>query len=160
MFAYSIKIEFSLCFSFELARHKKTALQYIFRCINTIFVQTSVINAGDLGSIPGWESSPEEGIGYPLQYSWALLVVQLVKNLPVMRETWIWSLHWEDPLEKGKATHSSILSGLEKSMAYKVHGVTKSQTWLRYLPFLPFPSEVEEASLNDEPGVLMRSPGR
>ena len=89
MFAYSIKIEFSLCFSFELARHKKTALQYIFRCINTIFVQTSVINAGDLGSIPGWESSPEEGIGYPLQYSWALLVVQLVKNLPVMRETWI-----------------------------------------------------------------------
>ena len=69
MFAYIIKIEFSLCFSFELARHKKTVLQYNFRCINTIFVQTSVISAGNPGSIPGWESSPEEGKGYPLQYS-------------------------------------------------------------------------------------------
>ena len=101
MFAYSIKIEFSLCFSFELARHKKTALQYIFRCINTIFVQTSVINAGDLGSIPGWESSPEEGIGYPLQYSWALLVVQLVKNPSAIQETPVRFLGWEDPLKKG-----------------------------------------------------------
>ena len=49
------------------------------------------------------------GIGYPLQYSWASLVAQLVKNLPAMRETWVQSLGWEDPLEKGKATHSSIL---------------------------------------------------
>ena len=51
-----------------------------------------------------------EGIGYPLQYSWASLVAQLVKNLPAMPETWVWSLSWEDPLEKGKATHSSILA--------------------------------------------------
>ena len=51
-----------------------------------------------------------EGIGYPLQYSWASLVVQLVKNPPSMRETWVRSLVREDPLEKGKATHSSILS--------------------------------------------------
>ena len=49
------------------------------------------------------------GIGYPLQYSWASLVAQLVKNLPAMRETWVRSLGWEDPLEKGKSTHSSIL---------------------------------------------------
>ena len=48
--------------------------------------------------------STREGIGYPLQYSWASLVAQLVKNLPAMRETWVWSLGWEDPLEKGKAT--------------------------------------------------------
>jgi len=40
----------------------------------------------------------------------ASLVAQLVKNLPAMRETWVWSLGWEDPLEKGKATHSSILA--------------------------------------------------
>ena len=46
---------------------------------------------------------------YPLQYSWAFLVAQLVKNLPAIRETWVRSLGWEDPLEKGKATHSSIL---------------------------------------------------
>ena len=42
--------------------------------------------------------------------SWASLVAQLVKNLPAMRETWVQSLGWEDPLEKGKATHSSILA--------------------------------------------------
>ena len=40
---------------------------------------------------------------------WASLVAQLVKNLPAMQETWVQSLGWEDPLEKGKATHSSIL---------------------------------------------------
>ena len=50
------------------------------------------------------------GIGYPLQYSSASLVAQMVKNLPAMRETWVPSLGWEDPPEKGKATHSSILA--------------------------------------------------
>ena len=69
----------------------------------------STCNAGDPGSIPGSGRYPGKGIGYPLQYSWASLVAQLVKNSPVMRETWVLSLGWEDPLEKGKATHSSIL---------------------------------------------------
>ena len=54
--------------------------------------------------------SAVEGIGYPLQYSWASLVAQLVKNLPVIWETWVQPLGWEDPLEKGKGTHSSILA--------------------------------------------------
>ena len=54
--------------------------------------------------------SAGEGIVYPLQYSWASLVAQLVKNLPAMWETWVRSLGWEDPLEKGKATHSSNLA--------------------------------------------------
>ena len=51
-------------------------------------------------------------VSYPLQYSWASLVASLilVKNLPAMQETWVQSLGWEDPLEKGKATHSSILA--------------------------------------------------
>ena len=66
--------------------------------------------AGDPGSIPGFRRSPGEGIGYPFQYSWASLVAQLVKNLPAMPETWVGSLGWEDPLEKGKATHSSMLA--------------------------------------------------
>ena len=57
-----------------------------------------------------WEDTPREGIGYPLQYSWASFVIQLVKNLPAMWETWVQSLGWEDPLEKGKATHASILA--------------------------------------------------
>ena len=70
----------------------------------------SACNAGDPGSIPGSERYSGEGIGYPLQYSWASLVAQLIKNLPAMWETWVRSLGWEDPLEKGKATHSSILA--------------------------------------------------
>ena len=60
--------------------------------------------------IPGSGRSAEEGIGYSLQYSWASLVAQLVKNLHAMWQTWVRSLGWEDPLEKGKATHSSILA--------------------------------------------------
>ena len=64
----------------------------------------SACNAGDLCSISGSGRSPGEGIGCPLQYSWASLVVQLVKNLSTMQETWVWSLSWEDALEMGKAT--------------------------------------------------------
>ena len=56
-------------------------------------------NVGDLGSIPGLGRSPGEGKGYPLQYSWVSLVVQLVKNLPAMWETWVLSLGWEGLLE-------------------------------------------------------------
>ena len=70
----------------------------------------SACNAGDPGSIPGVGRSAGEGIGYPLQYSWASHVAQLVKNPPAIRETWLRSLGWEDPLEKRKATHSSILA--------------------------------------------------
>ena len=54
--------------------------------------------------------SPGEGIGYPLQYSWPSLVAQTVKNPPAMQETWVPSVAWEDPLEEGMATHSSILA--------------------------------------------------
>ena len=54
-------------------------------------------NAGEPGLIPGLGRSPGEGIGYPLQYSWASLVAQLVKNPPAMWPTWVRSLGWEDP---------------------------------------------------------------
>ena len=60
----------------------------------------STCNAGDPGSIPGSGRSPGEGIGHPLQYSWASLTVQVVKNLPAVQETWVRSLGWEDSLEK------------------------------------------------------------
>ena len=70
----------------------------------------STCNSGDPGSISGSRRPPGEGIGYPLQYSWASLVAQLVKNLPAMRETRVRSLGGEDPLEEGMATHSSILA--------------------------------------------------
>ena len=70
----------------------------------------SACNAGDPGSIPGLGKSPGEGIGCPLQHSWASLVAQLVKNPPATWETWVQSLGWEDALKKGKATHSSVLA--------------------------------------------------
>ena len=65
--------------------------------------------AGDLGSVPGLGRSPGGGHGNPLQYSWASLVAQMVKNPPAMWETWAQSQGWEDPLEEGMATDSSIL---------------------------------------------------
>ena len=67
-------------------------------------------NAGDPGSIPASGRSSGEGICYPLQYPWASLVAQMVKNLPAMRETWVQSLGWEDSLEKGTATDFSNLA--------------------------------------------------
>ena len=70
----------------------------------------STCNVGDPSSIPGFGRSAGEGIGYPLQYSWISLVAQLVKNLPAMLETWVQSLGWEDSLEKGRATNSSIMA--------------------------------------------------
>ena len=69
----------------------------------------STCNAGDPGSIPGSGRSAGEGIGYPLQYSLASLVVQLVKNPPAKLETQVLFLGWGDPLEQEMATHSSIL---------------------------------------------------
>ena len=62
------------------------------------------------GSIPELGRSLAEGIGYPLQYSWAFLLAQTVKNLFTMQETWVQSLDWKDPLEEGMATHSSMLA--------------------------------------------------
>ena len=93
-------------------------MQYLLKLCKSFFVQyiqgfpgssagkESVCNAGDPSSI---QRSPGEGIGYPLQYSSASLMAQMVKNLPAVQETWVRSLGWEDPLEKGMATHSSIL---------------------------------------------------
>ena len=77
---------------------------------NSSVGKQSACNAGDPGSIPGSGRFPGDGIGYPLQYSWASLVAQLVKNPPAMQETWVQFLGWKDPQEKGKAAHSSILS--------------------------------------------------
>ena len=81
----------------------------------------STCNAGDPGSIPRSGRSTGEGIGYPLQCSWTSLVAQLVKNPLAMRETWVQSLGWKDPLEKGKTTHSSTL-------AWRIQGHKESDT--------------------------------
>ena len=87
-------------------RSQRAALSCLYSSVG----KESSCNAGEPGSIPGSGRSTAEEIGYPLQYSWASLVVQRVKNLPAIRETWVRSLGWADPLEKGMATHSSILA--------------------------------------------------
>ena len=69
-------------------------------------------------------------------------MVQLVKNLLAMQETWVQSLGWENPVEKGKATHSSILA--EKSMDHTVHGVAKSWTPLSDIHFHFFQARILE----------------
>ena len=99
----------------------------------------STCNAGDPSLIPESGRSTGEWIGYPLQYCWVSLMAQMVKKPPVMQETWVWSLGWADPLEKGTATHSSILAqripwtgGAWQAI---VHGVTKSWTWLSNFQF-------------------------
>ena len=79
--------------------------------------------------IPGSGRSPGEGIGYPLQDSWASLIAQLVKNPPAMRETWVQSLGWEDSPGEGKGCPFQY-SGLENSIDCIVHGVAKSWTQL------------------------------
>ena len=61
----------------------------------------SACKAGHPSSVPGLGRSAGEEIGYPLQYFWASLGAQQVKNLPALRETWVQSLGWEDLLEKG-----------------------------------------------------------
>ena len=94
----------------------------------------SACSAKDLGWIPELERSPGEEIGYPLQYSWASLVAQMVKNPSVVQKTWVQSLGWEDFLEEGMAAHSSISAwrihmdtGAWQAI---IHGVRKSRTWL------------------------------
>ena len=69
----------------------------------------STCNTGHPSSIPGSGRSAGERIGYRLPYSWASLMAQPVKKPPAMWETWVQTLGWDNPLEKGKATHSSIL---------------------------------------------------
>ena len=77
--------------------------------------------------ILGLGRSSREGIGYPLQYSWASLVAQLIKNPPAMRETWVQSLGWEDPVEKGTG-YPLQCSGLEKSTDCTVRDLKESDT--------------------------------
>ena len=101
----------------------------------------SICNAEDPGSMPGLGRSAGEGIGYPVQYSWASLVAQLVKNLPAMRESWVQELGSIPGLgrspREGKG-YPLQYSDLENSMYYIVHGVTKSRTQLSDFHFTSF----------------------
>ena len=96
-------------FTYQLAKLKHLIIRYYRGSPDSSVSKESTCNAGDPILIPGLGRSAGEVIGCQLQY-WASLVAQLVTNLLAMRETWVQSLDWEDLLEKGKATHSSILA--------------------------------------------------
>ena len=92
----------------------------------------STCKAEEPSSIPGSGRSAGKGIGYPVQYSWAYLVAQMVKNPPAMHKTWVCSLSWEDPLKEDIATHCSILAWRipmdSRAWGAIVHGVKGSYT--------------------------------
>ena len=88
----------------------------------------STCKAGDPGLIPGLGRSTGEGIGYPLQCSWASIVAQLVKNPPAIWVTWVQSLGWEDPLENGKDYHISVFQPGEFHGLYSPWGHKESDT--------------------------------
>ena len=81
----------STCSSWTAARYLTIHLNYdtIYGFPDSSVGKESACNAGDPGSIPGSGRFAGEGIGYPLHYSWASFVAQLVKNLPAMWETWV-----------------------------------------------------------------------
>ena len=90
-------------------RKKRSWVKGVRASLIVQLVKNPPASAGDPGSIPGLGRFSGEGISYPLQYSWASLVAQLVKNPLAMWETWVQSLGLEDLLENGTATHSNIL---------------------------------------------------
>ena len=122
-----------------------------------------VCNAGDPSSIPGSGSSPGEGLGYPLQYSGASLMTQTVKNLPAMQETWVRSLGWENPLEKGMTTHSSILAWripMDRGACLAtVQGVAKSQIGLSDFTFTFHFRALEKEMATHSSVLAWRIPG-
>ena len=100
-------------------------------------------NAGDPGWIPGLGKSAGEGIGYPLQYSWASLIAQVVKNLLAMWETWAQSLGWEDSLEKGMGLPTPVFwpgeSHERRSLVgYSPQGRKEFDTLRDFTSFLSF----------------------
>ena len=92
----------------------------------------STCNAGDPGSTPESGRAPGEGIGCTLQCSWTSLVAQLVKNPPAIQETWVWSLDWEDSLERQWLPTPVFWPG---EFHGQFHRVTKSRTWLSNFHF-------------------------
>ena len=144
LFSISIILSFKKCYAniignllgmaFSLGIILWSSLRYLWGFPGSSAGKEATCNAGDTGLIPGSGSSPGEGIDYPLQYSWASLVAQMVKNLPAMWKTWVWPLGWEDPVNAGMATHSSIVAWnipwTEDSGGVQTMGL-QSQAWLR-----------------------------
>ena len=82
--------------------------EIVYGICEASLVDQLVKNPPAMQKTPGLRSLPGEGMGHPLQYSWASLLAQMAKNQPTMQETWVQSLGWEDLQEEGMATHSNI----------------------------------------------------
>ena len=127
-------LPFIISLNFQITKVDKDKPLFVIRGIpGSSADKESACNTGDPGSISGLWSSPGEGIGYPLQYSWASLEAQTVKNPPAMPETWVQSLGLipELGISTGEGNGYPLqYSGLENSMGCIHHGVTKSRTWL------------------------------
>ena len=102
----------------------------------------STCNAGDPGLIPGLGRSPWRKDRLPIPVFWASLVAQKVKNPPAMLETWVRSLGWDNPLQKWKATHSTIpawrIPWLQSMGSQRVghDWATFTLTWQRFLTYV------------------------
>ena len=112
-----------------------TLLPWLLKSNNIFLIymrgKESTCNAGDPGLIPGSGRSTGEGIGYHIQYSWASLVVQRVRNLPAMREIWVQSLGCKDPWKRERLSSPVFwpgeLHGLYSSWGCKKSDMTE---WL------------------------------
>ena len=115
-----------------LLKHRNTVELWVLLWASLIvqFGKESACNAGDRGLIPGLGRSAGEGIGYPLQYSWASLVAQLVKNLAAVQETWVGKSPWRRERLPTPAFWP------RNSMDCIVHQVAKSRTQLSNFHFL------------------------
>ena len=137
-----VSLSFCPCLSTHTYKHTQSWLfdAELFLCFRVYynhflvgFPESSVgkgfaCNAGDPSLIPESGRSTGEGIGYPLQYSWASLVAQLIMNSPTMWETWVRFLGWEDPLEKGKALLTPVYWAREFHRLYDSLGLKESDT--------------------------------
>ena len=105
-------------------KHNSLSLQKKSKVwFNSPLITTNGLKACTTGyHFPGWWSFIQKFSIYPFQYSWPSPVAQLVKNPPAIPETWVRSLGWEDPLEKGTATHSSILAWRIPQIVYSPWG--------------------------------------
>ena len=109
---------------------KVSSYQYIPSSVG----KESACNAGDPSSILGWGRSPGQAIGYPLQYSWASLVAQMVKNLPQCErpgfDPWVGKIPWRRSWQPTPVFLPGEIAKDKGTWQAIIHGVKKSQTWL------------------------------
>ena len=115
---------------------------------------------GPLEPAPSTSSQffPNLPCAFPLQYSWAPLLAQTVKNPPAMWETWVWSLGWKDPLEKGMAITPVFLPGESQGQRSLVGYSPWSHKELDRAEWLHFPTIIHLLLASVQFSVRDKSP--